>query len=189
MSRLTYKEWPETLDQKPARHYTDGDFVGLHANIAEAIGQRHIALILGDNIEHIDGVTFDRLIQLWHDCQQQFAIVLCAQMELNATSDEPFKDLWSHGPKEIREYCIDELVLDQMSKDNFVEIVLPALLDDLNADYDSAVALSGLLWQRTQGSWHSLTRLITFLDEELALDNRNPRMITQEIVNRVFARR
>jgi hypothetical protein len=25
----------ETLDQKPARHYTDGDLLGLHANIAE----------------------------------------------------------------------------------------------------------------------------------------------------------
>jgi len=53
ISRLMYKEWLETLDQKPARHYTDGDFLGLQANIAEAVGQRHIALILGDNIEHI----------------------------------------------------------------------------------------------------------------------------------------
>jgi hypothetical protein len=49
MSRLTYKEWLETLDQKPARHYTDGDVLGLHANIAEAVGQRQIALVLGDN--------------------------------------------------------------------------------------------------------------------------------------------
>jgi hypothetical protein len=63
MSRLTYKERLETLDQKPARHYTDGDFLGLHANIAEAIGQRHIALVLGDNIEHIDGATFDWVLR------------------------------------------------------------------------------------------------------------------------------
>jgi len=55
ISRPTYKEWLETLDQKPARHYTDGDFLGLHANIAEAVGQRHIALVLGDNIEYIVG--------------------------------------------------------------------------------------------------------------------------------------
>src|SRR5262249_16339543 len=75
MSRLSYKEWVETLDQNPAHHYTDPQFLSLHANIAEAFEQRHITLVLGDNIEHIDGVTFDWLIQLWHDCQQRFAIV------------------------------------------------------------------------------------------------------------------
>jgi hypothetical protein len=189
MSRLTYKEWLETLDQKPARHYTDGDFLGLHANIAEAVEQRHIALVLGDNIEDIDGLTFDWLIQLWNDCQQQFAIVLCAQMKPNATPDEPFKDLWSHVSREMREYHVDELVLNQMSKESFVEVVLPALLDDLNADYDSSVALSGLLWQRTQGNWHSLTRLITFLNEELAQDKHSPRIITPDVAKRVFERR
>ncbi len=42
---LTYKEWIATLDQKLVRHYTDGDFLGLHANIAEAIEQRHIVLV------------------------------------------------------------------------------------------------------------------------------------------------
>jgi hypothetical protein len=189
ISRLSYKEWLETLDQKPTRHYTDGDFLGLHANIAEAIEQRHIALVLGDNIEHIDGVTFDWLIQLWHDCQQQFAIVLCAEMKPNATPAEPFADLWRHVSNEAREYLIDELVLDRMDKATFVDVILPALLDDLNADYGSDVALSGLIWQRTQGNWHSLTRLLTFLDEELEPDKRSPRIITQDVVNRTFARR
>ena len=182
-------QWLETLDQKPARHYTDGDFLGLHANIAEAVEQRQIALVLGDNIEDIDGVTFDWLIQLWNDCQHQFAIVLCAQMQPNATPDEPFKDLWSHVSKEMREYLVDELVLNRMSKEHFVEEVLPALLDELDADYDSRVLLSGIMWQRTQGNWHSMTRWITFLDEELAPDKRSPRIITQGIVDRVFVRR
>jgi hypothetical protein len=189
ISRLSYKEWLETLDQKPARHYNDGDFLGLHANIVEAIEQRHIALVLGDNIEHIDGVTFDWLIDLWQECQQQFAIVLCAEMKPNATPVEPFADLWGHVSEEAREYLIDELVLDRMDKATFVDVVLPALLDDLDADYGSGVALSGLIWQRTQGNWHSLTRLLTFLDEELEPDKRSPRIITLDIVNRVFARR
>jgi hypothetical protein len=147
MSRLTYKEWLETLDQKPARHYTDHDFLGLHANIAEAIGQWHIALVLGDNIEHIDGATFDWLIQLWNDCHQQFAIVLCVQLKPNATPEEPFIDLWRHASKDTHEYLFDELVLDQMDKGTFVEVVLPGLLDDLDADYAPGVALSGFLWQ------------------------------------------
>jgi hypothetical protein len=189
MSRLTYQEWLETLDQRPARHYTGGDFLGLHANIAEAISQLHIALVIGDNIEHIDGVTFDWLIQLWQDCQQQFAIVLWAELKPNAALDEPFKDLWSHISKDMHEYRVDELMLDHMSRESFVEVVLPELLNDLNADFDSHVALSGLLWQRTQGNWHSLTRLITFLDEELTQDKRNPRIITQDVVKRVFERR
>jgi len=189
MSRLTYKEWLETLDRNPAHLYTDPQFLSLHANIAEAFEQRHIALLLGDNIEDIDGITLDWLVHLWNDCGKRFAIVLCAQMKPNATPDEPFADLWSYVSNDAREYLVDELVLDRMDKSTFVELVLPALLDELNADYGSGVSLSGPVWQRTQGNWHSLTRLVTFFDEELAADKRSPRIITQDIVDRVFARR
>src|SRR5262245_51804191 len=189
MARLSYKEWLGTLDQKPARHYTERNFLALHANIAEAIEQKHIALVLGDNIEDADRVTLDWLMQLWNDCRQRFSIVLCAQLKPNATPDEPFADLWSYVSKDAREYLVDEIVLERMDKGTFVEVVLPTLLDELNVDYGSDVSLAGAMWQRTQGNWHSLTRLVTFLDEELRLDTRNPRLITQDVVNRVFARR
>jgi hypothetical protein len=189
MSRLTNKEWLETLDQKPARHYTDGDFLGLHANIAEAIRQRHIALILGDNVEYIDGLTFNWLMELWNDCQQQFAIVLCAEMKPNAPAEEPFTDLWPHASRDVREYLVNQVMLHQMDKKAFVEIVLPEILISLDADYGSDVTLSGLMWERTQGNWHSLTRLITFLDEELSSDTRSPRIITPKVVEHVFERR
>jgi hypothetical protein len=32
----------------------------------------------------------------------------------------------------MRKYLLDELVLNQISKESFVEVVLPALLDDLD---------------------------------------------------------
>src|SRR5262245_4943596 len=96
-------EWLESLDRNPTHYYTDLQFLSLHANIAEAFQQRHIALLLGDNIEDIDGITLDWLIRLWNDCGQRFAIVLCAQMKPNATLDEPFADLWSYVSNNARE--------------------------------------------------------------------------------------
>ena len=59
-------EWLEPLDQKPARHYTDGDFIGLHTNIAEAVGQQHIAL---------SGVMWQRTLGNWHSLTRQITFL------------------------------------------------------------------------------------------------------------------
>lgn len=189
MSRLTYKEWLDSLDQKPAHLYTDPQFLALHANVAEAIDQRHIGVVVIDNAELLDDVAFAHVIQLWEDCDQQFTIILTARMQPNATPDEPLEDIWCRVNKHVKEYVTDQAVLDKMTEEQFQCEVLPLLLYELDADVAPGIGLTDRLWHRTQGNWHALTRLITFLTEALDLAPHKPRSITAATLEQVLSRK
>ncbi len=192
LSGLTHREWLETLDQDVARLYTDPQFLALFEKIEQGMRRRHIRAVLIDNAQYLDDRAFQWLIHLWDDCDQQFGIILCAQMKANEQPNEPLKEMWRYVPH-AREYHTDALVLSRMTHDVFRDPVLLEVFIDLAADVGPEVAqnytaIADRLWQHTLGDWHSITRVATLFDEELGHGNGGPRMITQDVVDQVFAR-
>lgn len=192
LGRVSYRDWLEVQDQKVGRMYTDGQFLTLLGRVEKAVVDLGIRAIMLHNMQHSDSTAMDWVIHLWEQTNQQFAIILSAQMHSSATAEEPLKNVLSGAPS-AKQCRTDAWEIKVVQEPEFRETVLPHFY--LNLDMEFAPETEArleefdtMVWRAVQGNWKATVRLATIFDEELGLDTGNLRILTWRIVERVFAR-
>jgi hypothetical protein len=153
-----------------------------------------------DNAQHIDDITLERVMELWEMLDYRFGILLCTQQQPNETVKERAQRMLGtiapekRGTSRAAKSCLDIIELPRVDDTTFFSSVFDPWLKGMNAELSPKLAASrpefiAKACLLTAGDWIRLTSLTTDFTREIDTQNRNPRLISEEIANRVFARR
>lgn len=93
----------------------------------------------------------------------------------------------------VRDAHLGNPVLLLIEAEEFQLKVLPKILWSLEATLAPEVkprarAFREAFWEWTQGNWHLINRHTWLFDDELSGDKRRPRLITQDVIDHIYAR-
>jgi len=197
----------DRLQDDPKRSaFVDDRFYDLFYLVADAMAKmRGLAI---DNAQHVDDITLERVMELWEILEYRFGILLCAQQQPNETVKERVQRMLGtipvakrgasesekRGTLRAAKSCLDVIELPRIDDTVFYNSVFDPWLKAMNAELSPKLASSrpefiAKACLLTAGDWIRLTSLTTDLTRELDTQNRNPRLISEEIANRVFERR
>ncbi len=179
-----HKEWTMYWDVQ-----TDARFASLFREVAGCIKALNIRAIVIDNSHWIDAYTLGRLMEIRGVPVARCGLILCGQMQQNATFKEPFEDQFKAvktaalalGEWQILERLtekefagVDDSVLAKIYERVGVEDVTPDVVEK-----EELIAKDW--WARTQGDWRRIARLIEALDR--ALSKQKQRVVTQTVID------
>jgi hypothetical protein len=172
--------------------YTDREFHRLLHRVEDRVKRQHICAISINQAQHLDPLALEWLLHLYRSCDEQFGLILCAQLKLGESRDEPLQHLFQDVP-EARKARTDALVIKPLDEEEFRFKVMLNILKGLKANLAPEMRPKHLefteqWWQRTRGNWHSIIRLAKFFDWALSPDQRCPRLMTEEVVDQVYQR-
>jgi hypothetical protein len=180
-----------TLSGRREQHlalYTERQFLMLFNKVQAEIERRKPRVIALLNTELADTSLFDWIMELRNPRNPQFALILSARLEEHATPDEPLGTILNSSSA-AKEGSTKPIVLTPLTEVDFRLALAHLLYLNLNAEFAADVdadQAATLFWNRTNGNWWRIDRLVTVLDEELGSEGgRGARIITQDIIGRV----
>lgn len=179
-------------NEKVIKHHTEPEFHRMYTGVVQCIKSQHIYAICIDHAEKLDEYTLEWLWHIHEEVDQQFALLLCAELQKNEDPGTPFYRLLNNVPN-VLEARLGNPVLLPIEAEEFQLKVLPKILRSLEATLAPEVrprarAFREDFWEWTQGNWHLINRHTWLFDDELGGDKRRPRLITQDVIDRVYAR-
>lgn len=189
--------YPTFTLSEPKKVYKKSQFASLFRVVKEAVDTFRPRAIIIDNASYLDAFALDRLMDIRNRRFPRCALILCARLERHATPDEPLKKLFrstsvAHEGMTDAEaaYIPDPLVMQQLTEAEFYEIVVEALLNNVEATITEAFIAELLagdvlerLWQRVNLDWRIITRIETLMDYRLGPQER---VMTMDVINWVL---
>ena len=192
MSLPSYMQSRKDDDEDTLRNHGEAELWRMQERIERLIRSQHVVVICIDNGECLDELAVDWLIDLRETFDEQLGLVVCVGLEQH---EQPGLSKFKHIAR-LRDETgslVPPLVLNEISSSEFEAYVLPRVLKSLGAQVAPDIrAKAGefvdLWWQWTEGNWRAISRMATACHEELGPGKQRPRLITQEVMNRVITR-
>ncbi|MBX0326576.1 ATP-binding protein [Oscillochloris sp. ZM17-4] len=184
----------DKLQQDPhRRRYSDDRWHDLSFSVADAM--KKVRCFIIDDAQYIDEITLWRIVELWETCNRQFAVVLCGSQATNVSIEE-FTQRLIGTVTPVQNSVTDMLSVPTMSISAFRNELLDHWLNGLDAKRAKGLAegkgkatFDTDAWLATTGNWDRITTLTSEFKVELDRQNRHPRLITEEMAERIFLRR
>lgn len=191
MLRNPLRAWDEIIDQRLVPLYDDDRFISLRDKVGALMKNQGIRAWIIGNAHLLDSRAMEHIVALWKECDSQFSVILAAKQLASQQPGEPLTDQLESVP-DLQYYARRRIELATIGEDEFCMDILAAMFDDLQAEFSAEVernadTLAARAWEYTHGHWDATIRLATEFDKALGLSKGRYRLITQHVVDQVFA--
>lgn len=191
MLRNPLRAWDEILDQSLVPLYDDDRFISLRDKAGALIKNQGIRAWIIENAHLLDNRAMEHIVALWKETDKQFSVILAAKQLASQQPGEPLTDQLD-SVTDLKYYARRRIELSTIGEEEFCTDILAAVFDDLHAEFSAEVernadSLAARAWEYTHGHWDATTRLATEFDKALGSSKGKYRLITQQVVDQVFA--